>query len=219
MTLTEYIAPAFGKESFHCPICGVLAVQTWCEPSLMAVARDRKSKRGVGSLALERLAIVHCLGCDNHSVWVGQKMVYPDGGNAPLPHAEMPALVAEDFNEARGIMNKSPKAAAALLRLAIQRLVMHLGQPGKNLNSEIGSLVANGLPSRVQKALDSVRVIGNNAVHPGQIELNDNPQIAHALFDLVNLVVEIMIAQPKALDAIYGSLPQTALDQIANRDN
>jgi len=119
MPQPKYVAPEFAKASFHCPICGVLAVQTWCEPSLKAVALDRKSTTGFGSVKLEQIAIVHCAHCKGHSVWVDQKMVYPDCGNAPLPHADMPADVAADFNEARSIISKSPKAAAALLRLAI----------------------------------------------------------------------------------------------------
>jgi hypothetical protein len=76
---------------------------------------------------------------------------------------------------------------------------------------------AQGRSSRTH-ALDSVRVIGNEAVHPGQIDLRDTPEIAMSLFGLVNFIVEKMITEPKEIDAFYGALPATKLDQIAKRD-
>jgi hypothetical protein len=63
-----------------------------------------------------------------------------------------------------------------------------------------------------------VRVIGNNAVHPGQIDLNDDPATALSLFTLLNFIVEKMITDPKELKAIYDALPATSKEAIADRD-
>jgi hypothetical protein len=38
----------------------------------------------------------------------------------------------------------------------------------------------------VQQSLDIVRVIGNDAVHPGQIDLTDDIETATKLFVLIN---------------------------------
>lgn len=130
----------------------------------------------------------------------------------------MPDDVKADYDEARGIVSKSPRGAAALLRLALQKIMPHLGEKGKTLDDDIASLVKKGLPSGVQQALDTVRVIGNEAVHPGTIELNDNPQIAQSLFKLVNIIVEKMIAEPKEVAALYDNLPPTKLEGIDKRD-
>jgi Surface-adhesin protein E len=54
--------------------------------------------------------------------------------------------------------------------------------------------VKNGLPETVQKSLDVVRVTGNNAVHPGQMDAAD-VNAAASLFALVNVIVEYMHAQ------------------------
>jgi len=107
----------------------------------------------------------------------------------------------------------------ALIRLAIQKLCKGLGQPGKNINDDIKGLVAKGLDPRVQKALDAVRVIGNNAVHPGQIDLRDDRATAESLFGLLNIVVEKMISEPKHIDEVYASLPESARQAIERRDS
>ncbi|MBT7476936.1 MAG: DUF4145 domain-containing protein, partial [Nitrospina sp.] len=119
----------------------------------------------------------------------------------------------------RAIVATSPKGAAALLRLAIQELCDSLLKTsGSNLNQAIGDLVKQGMPKKVQQALDLVRVIGNNAVHPGQIDFNDNNDIALKLFGLVNAIVNIMITQPKEIDDLYNVLPKIARESIEKRD-
>ncbi|HXB64105.1 MAG TPA: DUF4145 domain-containing protein [Solirubrobacteraceae bacterium] len=130
----------------------------------------------------------------------------------------MPGEPRADYEEARSIVQGSPRGAVALLRLAVQKLVVALGRPGKDLNADIGALVKQGLPMRVQQALDTLRVTGNNAVHPGQIDLTDDLDRAVALFGLMNYIVEQQITQPKELNAIYDALPQSSLSQIEERD-
>jgi hypothetical protein len=60
--------------------------------------------------------------------------------------------------------------------------------------------------------------LGNNAVHPGQIDLRDDRQAAYSLFSIVNVIVEAMISQPKHIDDMYSKLPQEARDKIEKRD-
>lgn len=75
-----------------------------------------------------------------------------------------------------------------------------------------------GLPVGVQQALDAVRIVGNNAVHPGEISLDDSPEVANSLFELINYIVDRMISQPKKLSELYASLPAGALEAINKRD-
>src|SRR5216683_5193804 len=134
---------------------------------------------------------------------------------APPPSSDMPEDIARDFDEARDIFNRSSRASAALLRLALQKLCIHLGQSGKNLNNDIAALVQSGLSIKIQQSLDIVRVIGNNAVHPGEIDLNDNKDTVLALFDIINFIVDEMISRPNKIDRIYNIvLPENARKSI-----
>ena len=160
-----------------------------------------------------------CGHCKKLCIWVGERLVYPTSSSAPHPNPDLPADIQADFNEARDTLGTSPRGAAALLRLCIQKLTKHLGEPGSNINADIASLIKKGLPDMVQQSLDIVRVVGNNAVHPGQIDLNDDPTTAVQLFDLVNVIAEVMISQPNRVSHLYSSIvPTSQKDAIAKRD-
>ncbi|SRR6266487_255072 len=131
---------------------------------------------------------------------------------------DIPPEILIDYNEARNVFKHSPRASAALLRLAIQKLCKHLGQPGKNINDDIAALVKAGLPVRIQQSLDIVRVIGNNAVHPGELDLRDDQGTVLSLFKLVNFIIEEMITRPKEIEEIYNKLPENARKGIESRD-
>jgi hypothetical protein len=156
--------------------------------------------------------------CSDMTVWRSSTMVYPDSSLAPLPNPDLPADIIADFEEARSIVQRSPRGAAALFRLCIQKLCVHLGEPGKNINADIASLVKKGLNPKVQKSLDIVRVIGNESVHPGTIDLRDQPQTAVQLATLINMIADAMITQPKLVDELYNGLPEAKKEEIKKRD-
>jgi Domain of unknown function (DUF4145) len=105
-----------------------------------------------------------------------------------------------------------------LLRLCVQLLRVQVGESGKDINDHIRSLVKKGLPVEVQQALNVVRVIGNNAVHPGQIDLDDHEDTVEALFSLVNMIADRMITQPKQVAGLFGTLPPSVQQAVAKRD-
>lgn len=205
----QHVAPELHGKSFHCPLCGVLAQQDW---------EQLYPSRRVDPIQYWRCV---CSNCQKSSVWNGHpenRMVDPVIGGGPRPHVDMPEDVRADYEEARRIVNLSPRGASALLRLAVQKLCVDLGELGKDLNLDIGSLVKKGLDQQVQEALDSLRVIGNEAVHPGEMDLRDDVTTATSLFDLLNFVVDEMISRPKKRKAIFARLPERKRDGIKQRD-
>ena len=167
---------------------------------------------------LNNVHITECFNCNELAVWIHSRLVYPQRGESPLPNPDLPSDIRRDYDEASSILDLSPRGAAALLRLGIQKLCKELGQPGRNINADISALVASGLDSRVQKALDALRVIGNEAVHPGTIDLRDDRATAESLFRLMNLIADKMISEPKHVDEVYNLLPESKRAEIDRRD-
>jgi len=175
-----------------------------------------------------------CHACGRRSIWrvpqSGRKapdhydsdsalMIFPhDTGEISPPTSDMPPNVKSLYNEAATVFGSSPRSAAALLRLCLQVLLKELGLPGRNINKDIAALVERGLPVSIQQAMDVLRVVGNNAVHPGQIDLDENRDTAKALFSLLNLVVESQITSPRKVQELFSSLPGTARAAIERRD-
>lgn len=210
----RFVAPDIHAKSFTCPHCGVLARQyKW------GYVLDQPGGQACPEQFIEQvpLRISRCEHCNGNCLWIADTYVFPDRGNAPQPNRDMPSEVKNDYEEAARIYTKSPRGAAALLRLAIQKLMVHLGQQGKNINDDIAALVASGLPQQIQQALDVVRVTGNNAVHPGQLDANDT-LVAEQLFPLINVIVEYRISLPSRIQEMYDALPDGARTAIQKRD-
>ena len=203
--------PEPNTKSFTCPHCGVLAMQNWSQ--LMTQFDGRG-----GWISQKNMSVGLCDHCSKITIWLGKEMLFPNRPSVPISNDDLNPDIKKDYNEAAEIVEKSPKAAAALLRLAIQKLCQQLGESGENINNDIGELVKKGLPPQIQKALDIVRVIGNESVHPGQINLEDNKETAYKLFELINIIAHTMITQPKEIDNIYNTLPKEKLDGITERD-
>jgi hypothetical protein len=204
-----YIEPTVFASSFTCPHCGAISKQDWWR---------RSFKDGVyGNESDNEIRVGTCQHCQKNTLWILNKMFYPDNGNAPFPNPEMPENVKKLYVEAASIHMKSPRGAAAILRLGLQILCKELGEEGKNINTDIAKLVKKGLPEIVQQSLDIVRVTGNDAVHPGQID-TDDAETVKQLFNLSNIIVEYMIALPKRISGIYLTLPKDKIRGIEERD-
>lgn len=63
------------------------------------------------------------------------------------------------------------------------------------------------IKSLYNEALDYCRVIGNNAVHPNEINLDDTPEMVHTMFEMINFIVEEKIAKPKRIKDMFNKLP------------
>lgn len=241
--------PEYGHEKFQCPHCQTVATQRWfgvgnaskiANDILHHIYMDYRTgvkdyyqtnlksflknvehdfKRSFTAFVPSGFSIATCSACENFSVWVDKEITYPKLTSLPPPNNDLDYDIQELYVEASNILIESPKGATALLRLALQKLLKQVGKSGKNINADIKELVAEGLSPKIQQALDLLRVIGNNAVHPGQINLDDNADIAHKLFGILNFIAEELITKPKELEGLYADLiPETTQEHIKDRD-
>src|SRR2546427_2229474 len=125
---TPYIPPEHNKAAFHCPLCGVYSHQDW--------QSTRTAARG-DILGLQVSYCFHCVQTHAnierglmhaYSIWYQGKMIYPESISVTYPNPDFDAAIQEDYREARSILAKSPRGAAALLRLCIQKLCVQLGE-------------------------------------------------------------------------------------------
>ena len=146
-------------------------------------------------------------------------LVFPRTRLGVAPNPDMPDKVRTVYDEAREVSSISRKSAAGLLRLALQMLIDEL-EPGPGaINTKIGALVGKGLPEPIQQAMDALRVIGNESVHPGQIDLDGaDDETVNAMFKMLNVIVEDRISTPKQVREMYDLIPQDKRDGIENRD-
>jgi hypothetical protein len=211
--MVPYKPPSHLASAYNCPFCGAYADQDWYQIGKFDYNSNYLAE------VIDNYFIANCRHCNGNSVWVNKNLIYPLSGTAPLPSPDMPSDIKEDYEEARNILSISPRGSSALLRLVIQKLCMHLGEAGENINNDIAELVKKGMPVKLQQALDSVRVIGNNAVHPGQIDLKDDVETAHKLFVFINVIIDNQITQPKTIDEFYTSkIPENLRQAIDKRD-
>ena len=157
------------------------------------------------------------MNCIGYMIWFEQQCIWPLTGSAPVPSPDMPDDIKADYLEARSVASLSPRGAAALLRLAVDKLTSHLGAKGKSIDDRIQDLVNNGLDPQVQQMLDAVRVIGNEQVHPGQIDVRDDPEMLQTLFWLINEIVDERITKPNRVQRIYSMLPEGKRKGIEDR--
>ena len=242
-------SPSYKSDKFQCPHCQVTSQQRWFDLNsasdtvnaiiqhiffdyrtgikdyqqnaissfLDAIKRDLS--RNIQSFVPNKFSVATCASCKDVSLWISQEMVYPKKTSLPPPNNDIDDEIKELYQEAATIFIDSPKGATALLRLALQKLLKQVGKGGKNINNDIKELVSDGLSPKIQQALDLLRVVGNNAVHPGQINLDDNSEIAFKLFHILNFIADEMITKPKELELLYSDIiPEETQEHIKQRD-
>ncbi len=221
--MSKTVPPYFKGESYCCPHCGAFSQMSW------SVMFYQSSNGG----SYSNFWHVICASCKKPNIWLQSKtympqiddhhfigeLIYPVVTIVPQPSDDMPDDIKKDYLEAASIYQKSPRGAVALLRLGLQKLCVHLGGEGKNINADLAKLAENELVSKkLIKSADIIRIVGNNAVHPGTISDDDFDDVSFKLFALINMIVQQGITEPKEVDNVFGSLPEGPRQAAENRD-
>lgn len=240
ISIDNNYVPKYHSDAFHCPRCSVLVPHRWFtikkrypyEDTIELTELSLEEAKLLGSTKISfgknkemdsswKLDLSWCSRCKEYTVWENKRIIYPFITTLPLPHEDMFEDVKEIYTEATGVFKHSPRAAAALLRLAIETMIPYLEDydiKKGSLNNMIGELVKKGIPEHVQQGLDAIRVYGNEGIHPGEIALEDNDEIVMFLFELINIMVEELITKKRKIKSFYDKLPLGKLQGITNRD-
>ncbi len=219
----KYEEPDYKKNAFTCPNCSTYSKHDWVGEKVNETHGQFTGRYGGpnSNEIINEIWLCKCQSCGYVSFWYKEKLAWPLNVNVEPPLEEMPDDIKDLYNEARSIVQLSPRGASAILRLALQKLCNRLaGQDEKKkIDGAIKKLVENGLPSTLQKAMDTVRIVGDEAVHPGEINIDDNKELAIMMFKLINIIIEKMIVEPNEIENLYNLMPDSKLEGIKNRDN
>ncbi|ECO7371180.1 DUF4145 domain-containing protein [Campylobacter coli] len=203
--MNKYTKPCFKGAAFNCPHCGVYSRMEW----------DGFYNRHIDIKQVEEYSFFNstCYHCQRSMIWYlkdkNPKIFFPREVTIP-PEENMPENIKEIYEEASLVLGDSPRASCALLRLALQELMKYLkenikiynGLNNRNINEDIKEIINIGnfyqdQKEMLEEAMNSVRLIGNKASHPSELDINDNPEIANTLFEMINFIVGEIITKPK----------------------
>ncbi|EHJ51651.1 DUF4145 domain-containing protein [Streptococcus macacae] len=222
--LLGYNTPMNSK-GLICPYCSSLASHRWISRELDFDPNPQTIKEEKNPNITTYILQAKCLACNKISIWIKtintshnifndtdksefEKLIYPQKTmeEIPLPSLDMPQTICSLYLEARAILGKSPKAAAALSRLAIEELLKYLGNKENSLDENINALLTKGLPKEVKEMLIKAQVLGDEAIAPGKINSHDNKELALSLLKLLNFIVNNQISQNKEIQTISSIL-------------
>ena len=204
----------YDKNSFICPYCSVFSQQTWIKSITGEYLSDHEHNY-FDETEISNLELCKCHACDKYSIWINKKMVYPIESKIELPNEDMPEEIKKDFLEARNIVNMSPRGACAILRLALDKLLTYLEIEGDTLYSKITSYCENNnVDDRLTKAFHSIRIIGNESVHIGNLRMEDDIETAGILFSMLNFIVDETITKTRKINHIYSQLPENKTKKL-----
>lgn len=208
MIKRSFVPPEFLKNAFNCPHCNVYANQVWGKLD---------SKIDNHYIRMPDFRVSRCIHCLNFSIWKDGVPVYPSTSQMPFPNPDLPESVLADFQEARSIVNHSPRSSAAILRECLHALCRYLCDETLDLDKGIKTLIDEGLNPKIEQNLEMVRAIGENAVKPGVIDDEDDFSTAIKLSQLINIIGTAMISQPKLLDDLNEKITLAKNQEIEKK--
>lgn len=216
------------KEAFECPTCGYPSQQhryscfvkkfgqmTGIDESLKNPLTNKKNS----PIMQGRMGLINCTECEVCgfiALWINNNLIFPTfPKNISKPNQDMPQEIKDIYIEAAEVSHRSPRSAAALLRLCLEMLLDHLNITGNDTNEKIGN---SNFPDKILKACDAVRVRGNDAVHAREIQFNDTAETVSTLFHLINYIIEMQITLPNKADEVFNTLTVSQKNQIKERN-
>ncbi len=127
--MSKYYPPKFEESSFNCTHSGAFAKQSWAH---LFFPSDFSSNARASGFQFSR-----CDHCQKICFWYEGRMVVPSEAPVTPPHKDLPESCIEEYNEARDIVSRSPRAAAALLsRSLLSRRFVELVQHQRRYQRE-----------------------------------------------------------------------------------
>lgn len=223
------VYPKLNDKSFKCLCCNITTTHSWSD-HVVALSAERinslelsdhadkkeviKYVRGESYLSYEKNIVVDdvyvtvCHHCEKPTIWLDDnqtlKPVLPSDNQYPSPSDKMPQKVKDVYNQAGSIADKSPRAANALLRSAIEELMCIIVETPGDLNLMIEDAYnKNIITAHIKESLHSIRLLGNNTLHPNQIRIEDDVD-TNDIFNIINHIVDVTLHHSEVIENIQN---------------
>ena len=221
------VYPKLNDKSFKCLYCNITTTHSWNNHVVALSASnidiwersDHYEKKDVikyvrGELYLsyeknivfDDVYVTVCHHCEKPTIWLDDnqtlKPILPSDNQYPSPSDKMPQEVKDVYNQAGSIADKSPRAANAMLRSAIEELMRIIVETPGDLNQMIEDAYKNNIiTAHIKESLHSIRLLGNNALHPNQIRIEDDVD-TNDIFNIINHIVDVTLHHSEVIENI-----------------
>ena len=145
--------------------------------------------------------------------------IYPQNVYRHFPEY-IPQQIRDDYEEASQIIDKSPKAAATLLRRCLQGMIRDFwGVSEKRLVDEINAIKEKVTPTQ-WRAIDGLRHLGNIGAHMEKdvsLIVDVKPDEATKLLKLIELLLEKWYISRHEEEELYDSIVTIADEKAEER--
>ncbi len=208
MMKTSHVTPELLKSAFSCPHCNTFATQTWGRV-------DAKVENHY--IRIPDFRVSRCSHCLQFTVWAENVAIFPESSQSPPASPDLPRDIKFDFEEARSLLRSSSRCAAALFRLAFRKMCRALGASGTDLEKDVDYFIQRGVNPKIKLNLEHTRIIGPEAVKPGMIDPRDDTSIAVQISQLINIIVNTLVTQPRFLDELNKRVDEERIGEMKRR--
>ena len=209
--------PQFGKSSYACPFCHVVAhydvrVLFYEDGSVIVDRYGGTETKYSKTKFVSNL----CPECRRSHIWekthddetlkcarnveTHAKLIYPHSKFGPEPIKYMPETIKKIFEETREVYGISPRSAFILSRIALELLCNHLGTKKDTLDQKIEELLeAKQIDKSMQNISNIIRRIGNKYAHDDVPKEFTDTKTIQFMLDGINHIVDKTIKQPKEI--------------------
>lgn len=219
--MSNYIEPDYNKDFFCCPYCNVNSSITKYD----LITDNNGFFQNNASFPSNSYYLSVCNTCEKELLWIrnidddSYSIIYPNISISIMPNEDLPPNVIELFNEAKDVLNASPRSSCVLLRIALEKYLYSLGYEG-SLNKMIHEIIDSGdIPPKIAMSLDIIRLVGNDNAHSiREINNSDTKEMAIKLFKLINLVAQYLVTDVKEVKKTFNNMPENKKSSIKDRD-
>ncbi len=192
-----YEPPKYNEKTFTCPFCHRTSMHRF---QRVNSPFTKEHICNVSQLLYDK--------CNGHMLLdIEGNNIYLKISTAPAVGEEFSANIQEIIEEARLVFDASPRAALALLRVALEHICTDKGFKNGYLKGRLENLIKDKqLSQEIIDDLTLIKALGDDSVHAIPIIEGDTKELATLAFNLVANIGDTLYTQPNRRKSLLAQL-------------